>query len=244
MLFIFAIYKNTIYDRFVIIHFMNIALNNEWKTLLKQETSKEYFKILYDFVTKEYDENTVYPPKEYIFSGFNSTQFDDIKVVILGQDPYHGKGQGHGLAFSVQDGIPFPPSLRNIFTEYCSDLGLETPHSGNLSSWAKEGVFLLNTVLSVREAEAHSHKGKGWEVFTDAVIKMISERKEHVVFILWGKPAQTKVKLIDETKHFILKSAHPSPLSSYRGFYGSKPFSQTNTYLCEHGIKEIDWKLD
>ena len=223
---------------------MNIQLNNTWKALLQQETSKEYFKTLHNFINKEYDENRVYPPKEDVFSGFNLTNFKDIKVVILGQDPYHGKGQVHGLAFSVQDGIPFPPSLRNIFTEYCSDLGLETPHSGNLSSWADEGVFLLNTVLSVREAEAHSHKGKGWEVFTDAVIKMISERKEHVVFILWGKPAQSKVKLIDETKHFILKSPHPSPLSSYRGFFGSKPFSKTNSYLNEHGIKEIDWKLD
>ena len=165
-------------------------------------------------------------------------------MVILGQDPYHGEGQSHGLAFSVQDGIPFPPSLRNIFQEYKSDLGYGIPKSGNLSKWAAEGVLLLNAVLTVRTGEANSHKNKGWETFTDTVIKMISDEKEHIVFILWGKPALLKANLIDETKHLILSAPHPSPLSSYRGFFGSKPFSKVNSYLKKYGIKKIDWKLE
>ena len=164
--------------------------------------------------------------------------------MILGQDPYHGEGQAQGLAFSVPKGISFPPSLRNIFQEYNNDLGYEIPSSGDLTKWAQEGVFLLNAVLTVRAGEAHSHKDKGWEIFTDTVIRLISDKKEHVVFILWGKPAQDKSKLIDESKHLILKAPHPSPLSSYRGFFGSKPFSKTNAYLSDHGIDEIDWKLD
>lgn len=179
-----------------------------------------------------------------IFTAFNLTPFEKIKVVILGQDPYHGKGQAQGLAFSVPEGMLLPPSLRNILLEYHDDLGYVMPSRGDLSKWAEEGVFLLNTVLTVRAGEAHSHKGRGWETFTDAVIRLISDKKENVVFILWGKPAQDKSKLIDESKHLILKAPHPSPLSSYRGFFGSKPFTKTNTYLIEHGIKEIDWKLD
>jgi len=220
-----------------------MKLDYNWMFLLKDELNKKYFTDLVSFVSNEQNTEIIYPLDENIFKVFNTTPFEKIKVVILGQDPYHGEGQSHGLAFSVQEGVAFPPSLRNIFTEYCSDLGYEMPSSGNLTSWAEEGVFLLNTVLTVRCGEAHSHKAQGWEVFTDAVIKKISDEKEHVVFILWGKPAQLKVKLIDETKHLVLKAPHPSPLSSYRGFFGSKPFSKTNAYLDKHGITNINWKL-
>ena len=220
-----------------------MKLDNTWKRLLDDEVNKQYFLDLMAFLVHEQKTQTVYPADKNIFNAFDLTPLNKIKVVILGQDPYHGECQAHGLAFSVQDGIVFPPSLRNIFQEYSSDLGYETPSSGNLTSWAKEGVFLLNTVLSVRSGAANSHKGKGWEKFTDAVIKLISDKREDVVFILWGKPAQLKVKLIDETKHLVLKAPHPSPLSSYRGFFGSKPFSKTNSYLEQHGITKINWKL-
>jgi len=219
-------------------------IDASWKALLIDEFQKPYFSDLISFLETEKQILTVYPKDSNIFNAFNTTPFDNVKVVILGQDPYHGEGQAHGLAFSVQDGVAFPPSLRNIFQEYQSDLGYAMPTSGNLTKWAEEGVFLLNTVLSVRANQAHSHKDKGWEVFTDAVIRLISDKKEDVVFILWGKPAQSKAKLIDESKHLVLKAPHPSPLSSYRGFFGSKPFTKTNTYLKEQGIKEIDWKLD
>ncbi len=221
-----------------------MKLTDTWKLLLQEELDKQYFKELLIFLENEQKKQAIFPPENDIFNAFNMTAFEDIKVVVLGQDPYHGKGQGHGLAFSVQDGVAFPPSLRNIFQEYSSDLGYEIPKSGNLGHWAEEGVFLINAVLTVREAEANSHKAKGWEKFTDAVIKFISEKKEHVVFILWGKPAQMKSKFIDADKHLILKAPHPSPLSSYRGFFGSKPFSQVNNYLQKHHIKEIDWKLE
>ena len=215
-----------------------------WKALLIDEFQKPYFSELKSFLESEKQTQVVYPKGSNIFNAFNTTPFDRVKVVILGQDPYHVEGQAHGLAFSVQDGVAFPPSLRNIFQEYHSDLGYKIPTSGNLTKWAEEGVFLLNTVLSVRANQAHSHKDKGWEIFTDAVIRLISEKKEHVVFILWGKPAQQKIKLIDTTKHLVLQAPHPSPLSSYRGFFGSKPFSKTNGYLKAHGIKEVDWKLE
>jgi len=220
-----------------------MKLNDNWQLLLQDELDKQYFKDLLLFLENEQKSKTIFPPKDDIFNALNMTSFEDIKVVVLGQDPYHGKGQGHGLAFSVQDGVAFPPSLRNIFTEYSSDLGLNIPSNGNLSSWAKEGVLLLNAVLTVREGEANSHKGRGWEQFTDAIIKMISDEREHIIFILWGKPAQLKAKLIDEEKHLILKAPHPSPLSSYRGFFGSIPFSQVNAYLRENSIKEINWRL-
>ena len=219
-------------------------ISDSWKKYLSSEFELSYFKQLATFVKLEQNNGTIYPADNNIFNAFNYTAFDNIKVIVLGQDPYHGEGQAHGLAFSVQDGVPFPPSLRNIFQEYSSDLGYPIPSSGNLTKWAQEGVFLLNTLLTVRANEAHSHKDKGWERFTDAVIKLISERKEHLVFILWGKPAQQKAKLIDESKHFVLKAPHPSPLSSYRGFFGSRPFSKTNEYLKKQGIIEIDWKLD
>ena len=221
-----------------------MKFNNTWSSSLDEEFNKKYFNDLSSFVNKEQDTKSIYPLDDNIFNAFKLTPLEEIKVVILGQDPYHGEGQAHGLAFSVQDRIAFPPSLRNIFQEYSSDLGYEIPRSGSLIKWAEEGVFLLNTVLTVRANEAHSHKGQGWEVFTDAVIKMISDQRENIVFILWGKPAQLKVKLIDESKHLVLKAPHPSPLSSYRGFFGSKPFSEANAYLKEHKIKVINWKLD
>ncbi len=222
---------------------LNFKIDSGWSELLCDEFKKPFFIELESFLEHEEKKHIIFPDHDRIFEAFNLTSFDHLKVVILGQDPYHGEGQAHGLAFSVQDGVAFPPSLRNIFQEYSSDLGYETPRSGDLTKWAQEGVFLLNTVLTVRKSEAHSHKKIGWEVFTDSVIKMISDEKEHVVFILWGKPAQTKIRLIDESKHCILKAPHPSPLSCYRGFFGSKPFSKTNTYLRINHITEIDWKL-
>ncbi len=215
-----------------------------WRDKLAEEINKDYFISLAEFIDNEKKSYAIYPSEDKVFNAFNSTPFEKIKVVVLGQDPYHGTGQAHGLAFSVQADIPFPPSLRNVFQEYATDLGYSIPSCGDLTKWAHEGVFLLNTVLTVRANEPHSHKDKGWEVFTDKVIQIISEKKEHVVFILWGKPAQSKVKLIDPSKHLILNAPHPSPLSSYRGFFGSQPFSKTNAYLREHGIKEIDWMLE
>ncbi len=221
-----------------------MKLIDTWRLILQEELAKQYFKDLVIFLEDERKNRTIFPPEDDVFNAFNMTAFEDIKVVILGQDPYHGRGQGHGLAFSVQDGISYPPSLRNIFKEYSDDLGYEIPKNGNLGNWAKEGVFLINAVLTVHEAEANSHKAKGWEKFTDAVIKLISEKREHVVFILWGKPAQMKSKFINTDKHLILNAPHPSPLSSYRGFFGSKPFSKVNNYLQKHHIKDIDWKLE
>ena len=185
----------------------------------------------------------IYPKSSNIFAAFDNTPFDNVKVVILGQDPYHGENQAHGLSFSVQDGVPHPPSLQNIFKELRDDMGCAIPKSGNLSAWAKQGVFLLNTVLTVRASEANSHRNQGWENFTDAVIKLLSAHKEHLVFILWGAPAGAKASLIDEQKHLILKAPHPSPLSSYRVFIGSKSFSKSNEFLTCKGIKPISWCL-
>lgn len=223
---------------------INLQIDDSWNEHLLSEFNQPYFLKLISFLDFEFKTQSIYPSEHKIFNAFELTPFNKLKVVILGQDPYHGEGQAHGLAFSVQDGVALPPSLRNIFQEYSSDLGYEVPVNGNLTLWAKEGVFLLNTVLTVRANEAHSHKDMGWEVFTDSVIRLISEKKENVVFILWGNPAQKKAKFIDASKHLILKAPHPSPLSSYRGFFGSKPFSRTNSYLREKGITEIDWKLD
>jgi uracil-DNA glycosylase len=214
-----------------------------WKTVLAHEFQKPYFSELKAFLLHEKQYHTVYPRGEHIFNAFNSTPFERVKVVILGQDPYHGPGQAHGLAFSVQDSVPFPPSLQNIFKELHDDIGCSYPQNGNLTPWAEQGVFLLNTVLTVRAGKAHSHKDKGWEQFTDAVIRTISHHKEHVVFILWGRPAQTKAGMIDGSKHMIVTAPHPSPLSAYRGFFGSKPFSRTNGYLQAKGIEPIDWRL-
>lgn len=214
-----------------------------WKEVLHDEFQKSYFPELKKFLLLEKQNYSIYPAGKNIFNAFNSTPFDNVKVVILGQDPYHGPNQAHGLAFSVPDGLPFPPSLQNIFTELQSDIGCDMPRNGNLTRWAKQGVFLLNTVLTVRAGQAHSHKDRGWEQFTDAVVRTISERKEHVVFLLWGRPAQMKAALIDERKHLVLRAPHPSPLSAYRGFFGSKPFSSANAYLLQHGQTPIDWQL-
>ncbi|MEA3372693.1 MAG: uracil-DNA glycosylase [Campylobacterota bacterium] len=218
-------------------------IDSSWKSVLADEFQKPYFSELKAFLVNEKSQYTVYPSGENIFNAFNTTHFDKVKVVIIGQDPYHGQGQAHGLAFSVQDNVKFPPSLLNIFKEYCDDLDLRMPANGNLSKWAEQGVFLLNTVLTVRANQAHSHKERGWETFTDFVIHTISERKEHIVFILWGKPAQMKASLIDERRHLILRAPHPSPLSAYRGFFGSHPFSKTNAYLRSQNINPIDWEL-
>jgi len=219
---------------------MNITLTNSWNKILQDEFEKSYFQQLQAFVKEEYQTQNCYPKENEIFYAFEKTPFEKIKVVILGQDPYHGIGQAHGLCFSVPVGIAFPPSLKNIFIELKNDLGIEKI-SGNLTSWAEQGVFLLNSTLSVRSGEAGSHQKKGWETFTDEVIKIISNQKKNVVFILWGSFAQKKEIFIDSKKHYIIKAPHPSPLSSYRGFFGSKPFSKTNEYLNENGIDEIIW---
>lgn len=222
---------------------INPQIEPSWKEVLKDEFTKEYFIELKRFLIEEKQNYTIYPKGSDMFNAFSYTPFDDVKVVIIGQDPYHGANQAHGLAFSVLDGVAFPPSLRNIFQELSSDMRCPTPKSGNLSSWAKQGVFLINTVLSVREGQAHSHAKHGWEIFTDSVIKKISEKKQNVVFILWGSPAIAKSKLIDRSKHHIITSPHPSPLSSYRGFFGSKPFSKTNEFLASRGIEKVEWCL-
>ncbi|MCX8676789.1 MULTISPECIES: uracil-DNA glycosylase [unclassified Apibacter] len=219
---------------------MNINIEESWKNLLKSEFEKPYFSSLINFVKQEYKEHTCYPKGKNIFKAFELTPFDQVKVVLLGQDPYHGEGQAMGLCFSVPNGMPYPPSLRNIIIELKNDTGIELK-SGDLTPWAKQGVFLLNATLTVRAHQAGSHQKKGWETFTDSVIHKISEEKEHVVFILWGSYAQQKINLIDTRKHFIIKSVHPSPLSAHRGFFGSRPFSLTNEYLTSKKIEPIQW---
>ena len=222
---------------------VNPKIEESWKKVLLEEFQKPYFETLKTFLVEEKELHTIYPSGQNIFAAFEHTPFENVEVVILGQDPYHGVGQAHGLSFSVQDGVPHPPSLQNIFKELKDDLGCNIPKSGNLTAWAKQGVFLLNTVLTVRASEANSHRNQGWENFTDAVIKTLSTQKEHLVFILWGSPAGAKASLIDGKKHLILRAPHPSPLSSYRGFFGSKPFSKSNEYLVSKGKKPIDWCL-
>jgi len=214
-----------------------------WSVKLAGELNKAYYKELIYFLRKEEEEQQIFPPKKLRFNAYNMTPFESVKVVLLGQDPYHGPGQAHGLSFSVQGTQKIPPSLKNIYKELVDDMGCSMPLSGDLSRWAEQGVFLLNTVLSVRASEAGSHQQKGWEKFTDATIRLLSDEREHLVFVLWGKPAQSKEKLIDTSRHLVLKAPHPSPLSSYRGFFGSKPFSKSNAYLQEHGITPIDWCL-
>lgn len=218
-------------------------LHESWSEALSAEFAHPYMHELKAFLVEEKQHYTIFPQGSNIFNAFNSTPFNDVKVVILGQDPYHGEGQAHGLSFSVQHGVKLPPSLQNIFKELVDDIGCPFPKSGDLSHWASEGILLLNTLLTVRSGEPFSHKDRGWERFTDQVIRTLSDQREHLVFILWGAPAQKKASLIDETKHLILKAPHPSPLSSYRGFFGSKPFSSTNRYLASKGIKPIDWCL-
>lgn len=218
-------------------------LDNDWDPLLEEEFQKPYYIGLSEFLKKEYAEKTVYPPMHDIFNALTFTPYHNVKVVLLGQDPYHGPGQAHGLSFSVKPNVKIPPSLKNIFKELEGDLGYSIPNNGCLVKWANEGVLLLNTVLTVRAGEAHSHRGKGWEIFTDRVISLINERETPVIFILWGKPAQEKIRLIDTTKHTIIKSPHPSPFSAHRGFFGSHPFSKTNDRLLELGKKPIDWQI-
>ena len=221
---------------------MEVRIEESWKNILQKEFDEKYFEDLIQFVKSEYQETTVYPPAKFIFSAFDLTPFDKVKVVILGQDPYHGQNQANGLAFSVSDNIPIPPSLVNIYKEIKSDLGGETKNkNGNLENWARQGVLMLNATLTVRANTAGSHQNKGWEKFTDAVVKVLSEQKENLVFILWGAYAQKKGLVIDESKHLVIRSAHPSPLSAYNGFWGSKPFSQTNSYLIFSGKDPIDW---
>lgn len=221
---------------------MKVTLEESWKTKLKDEFEKPYFKELTTFVKNEYQSHTCFPHGNKIFAAFDHAPFEKVKVVILGQDPYHGPGQANGLCFSVNDGILKPPSLQNIFREIHQDLGIAIPESGNLERWANQGVFLLNATLTVRAHQAGSHQNKGWEIFTDTVIKTISKEKEEVVFLLWGGFAKKKAPLINATKHLILTSGHPSPLSANRGFwFGNKHFSKANAYLKEKGKKEINW---
>lgn len=220
---------------------MPIQIEPSWKEALKAEFEKEYFKTLSDTIRNAYVSATVFPPPKLVFNAFEHCPFENVRVVILGQDPYHGQGQAHGLSFSVPDGVQTPPSLQNIYKEIKNDLGTDIPISGNLERWANQGVLLLNATLTVEKERPASHQGLGWEVFTDAVIKKISEEKEHVVFLLWGKYAQEKGNVIDTSKHLVLKAPHPSPFSVHTGFFGCKHFSQTNEYLQAHGSKPIVW---
>jgi len=221
---------------------MNVKIEESWKIRLKSEFQKEYFLKLASFVKEEYNTKTIYPPGSLIFNSFNLCPFDKVKAVIIGQDPYHGPGQAHGLCFSVREGVEFPPSLQNIFKEIESDLGITKPTSGNLERWATQGVLLLNATLTVRAHQAGSHQRKGWEEFTDAAINILNLEKTNLVFFLWGAYAQKKGVTIDESKHLVLKSVHPSPLSAYQGFFGNKHFSRCNEYLTQKGIQQIDWK--
>lgn len=218
-------------------------IGNEWDSILAEEMDKQYYKELERFLDKEYEAHTIFPPRNEIFTAFRYTPYDDVKVVLLGQDPYHEVGQAHGMAFSVQKGVKQPPSLVNIFKEIDSDLGITPPpmDNGCLIPWAESGVLLLNTALTVREHEANSHRGKGWEQFTDAVISKLNEREKPLVFILWGSNAKSKLPLITNKNHLVIAGVHPSPLSAYRGFFGGKYFSRANDFLVRHGIPEVDW---
>lgn len=218
-------------------------IGNDWDNILKDEFKKDYFIKLINDVRREYQEKTIFPRKDQVFNAFRYTPYEKVKVVILGQDPYHGVGEAEGLSFSVPMDIRKPPSLVNIFKELEDDLGIKPPNHGSLHSWAKEGVLLLNAVLTVIKDQAASHQGMGWEIFTDNVIKLINQKDTPVVFILWGRYARSKKKLITNPIHFVVESAHPSPLSAYNGFFGSKPFSKTNNYLTSKGISPIDWEI-
>jgi uracil-DNA glycosylase len=222
----------------------NIQIHSSWLQYLEPEFNKPYMLGLKQFLlTEKQSGATVYPPFSQIFNALNSTPLDKVKVLILGQDPYHGEGQANGLCFSVNPGIPFPPSLRNIFKEMSDDLQIPYPRQGDLTPWAAEGVLLLNATLTVRKDQAGAHQGKGWELFTDKVIEVLNQHGNHIVFILWGKYAGDKSPLIDTSKHLVLKAPHPSPLSASRGFFGSKPFSKTNQYLINNGLTPVNWKL-
>ena len=221
-----------------------VKIEESWRQQLQVEFDKPYFENLISFVKNEYASGTVYPPGSLIFNAFNQCPFSDVKVVLIGQDPYHEPGQAHGLCFSVNDGVPFPPSLRNIFVEIHNDLGKPIPATGNLTRWAQQGVLLLNATLTVRAHQAGSHQKRGWETFTDAVIKTLSDQRKNLVFILWGSPAQKKAQMLHNPKHLILEAPHPSPLSAYRGFFGSKPFSKTNEFLIQNQLEPIDWQIE
>lgn len=220
---------------------MNVQIEESWKEVLSPEFEKDYFIRLTDFVRQEYQTTTVYPPGKLIFNAFNLCPYPKVKVVIIGQDPYHGPGQAHGLCFSVNDGVPFPPSLQNIFKEIQSDLGSPIPETGNLTRWAEQGVLMLNATLTVRAHQAGSHQRRGWEEFTDAAIRALAENREHLVFILWGAYAQKKGAFISRDRHLVLTSVHPSPLSAYHGFFGNKHFSRANAYLEAHSETPIVW---
>ena len=221
---------------------MDVKIEESWKKVLEKEFNEDYFVKLVEFVKSEYQKSTVYPPARFIFNAFELTPFNKVKVVILGQDPYHEINQANGLAFSVNNGVALPPSLVNIYKEIEKDLGQKSINkSGNLENWAKQGVLMLNATLTVQAHMAGSHQNKGWEKFTDAVVKILSEQKKNLVFILWGNYAQKKGSVIDESKHLVIRSAHPSPLSAYNGFFGSKPFSQANTYLIFNDKEPINW---
>jgi len=220
---------------------MHVDIEESWKEVLREEFEKEYFKTLSKTVRQMYLSKAVFPPPQLLFYAFAECPFKDVKVVILGQDPYHGSGQAHGLSFSVPDGVKVPPSLQNIYKEIKNDVGTLISPTGNLERWAKQGVLLLNATLTVENGKPSSHQGLGWELFTDAVIQKLSNEKEHLVFLLWGKYAQEKGKIIDTAKHLVLRAPHPSPFSAYNGFFGCKHFSKTNEYLREHNIEPIVW---
>ena len=220
------------------------AISNEWEKALKPEYSKEYYRKLYHFVTEEYRNHDVFPMKQDLFQAFHLTDLPDVKVVILGQDPYHNFNQAHGLCFSVKPGIKIPPSLENIYKELQDDCGCYIPNNGYLKKWADQGVLLLNTVLTVRAHQANSHQGKGWEEFTDAIIRAVNEQDRPIVYLLWGRPAQSKIPMLTNPKHLILTAPHPSPLSAYRGFFGCKHFSKTNEFLEKNGVAPIDWQIE
>lgn len=221
-----------------------MMIENDWLPALGAEFRKPYYKDLYTFVKNEYNTTRVFPPADDIFNAFHLTPLSKVKVVIIGQDPYHEPGQAHGLCFSVKPGVDVPPSLVNIYKELADDLGCYTPNNGYLEKWAKQGVLMLNTVLTVQAHRANSHRGKGWEEFTDAAIRALNTQDRPIVFILWGKPAQTKKSMLNNPNHLILEAPHPSPLSAYRGFFGSKPFSKTNAFLCKNGQEPIDWQIE
>lgn len=220
------------------------AINNDWLAPLSPEFSKPYYKELYIKVKEEYSKYQIFPPSKEVFSAFELTPLSEVKVVILGQDPYHNVGQAHGLCFSVRPDVDIPPSLVNIYKELHDDLGCDIPNHGFLEKWARQGVLLLNTVLTVRAHQANSHRGIGWEEFTDAAIRVLNQQDRPIVYILWGAPAQRKAQMLNNPKHLILKAPHPSPLSAYRGFFGSKPFSQTNAFLEKNGLAPIDWQIE
>lgn len=219
-------------------------ISGSWEKALKGEFSKDYYKKLFVKIQEEYQTRTIYPPADDIFNAFHFTPLEEVKVVILGQDPYHEPGQAHGLCFSVKPQVPIPPSLVNIYKELEDDLGCYIPNNGYLEKWARQGVLMLNTVLTVRAHQANSHKDLGWEQFTDAAIRVLAEQDRPMVFVLWGKPAQRKKEMIHNPKHLILESPHPSPLSAYRGFFGSRPFSRINAYLEQNGMEPIDWQIE